>query len=291
MTEETQGASPVEDAPVLPSESEAADSSPAPQAQPEAEPNDAQTPPRDEEGKFLSPKAQQRIDHLTWEKNQREREAEYWRQLALQAQQPRQPAPEAPAQPVKLPTLEEHGYDEAKYQAALLDYAARQAESVVEKRLKEADAQRSEQARAESFATRQREFAKSAPDFEDKVLRDPTLPITEAMRDVILDSDAGPELAYYLANNRGLAEQIARLPAHLAALEMGRIDGRIAAEKEAKKAAATKPKPVVTQAPPPPPTVETNDAEVSKDPYSDEMSLAEWNKWREKQLRKAANKR
>ena len=277
MTDETQVETPVEDAPVSPVE--AADSSPAPEAQPETEPTETVEQPRDEEGKFLSPKVQKRIDHLTWEKNQREREAEYWRQLALQSQ----PKPEPKAEEVKLPTLEEHGFDEAKYQAALIEYATKQAEQVVERRLTEAEKQRAEKTRLESFASRQQEFAKSTPDYQAKI-SDPTLPITEAMRDVIVDSPSGPELAYYLADHRDVAEQIARLPAHLAALELGRIDGRLSAQKEAKR------KPIVTQAPPPPPKVEDVEVPVAgikaSSADSDKLSNAEWLRLREKELQR-----
>jgi hypothetical protein len=273
MTEETQAEMPIEDAPVLP-ETQAADSSPAPEVPAIAD--DAGTErPRDDEGKFISPKAQRRIDELTWKSHEAERQAEHWRQMAMAQQQP----PKA-EEPVKLPTLESVGYDESKYQAALIEYATKQAEQVVERRLSEAEQKRAEQARMESFATRQREFAKATPDFEDRVLRDPTLPITAAMRDVILDSPAGPELAYHLATNREQAEQIARLPAHLAALEMGRIEGRLSALKEAAK------RPVISKAPPPPPKVEQEDTPVDKNYYDESTSIRDWVKWREKNARK-----
>lgn len=269
MTEETQGASPVEDAPLSPPETEAADSSPAPEAQPEAAPNEATPQPRDEDGKYLSRKAQERIDRLTWEKN------EYLRQL--QTLQMQQPKPEPKAEP-KPPTLEEVGYDEAKYQAAYIDYARTLARAEAEAVLSQREQQQKEQTRLSSFAERQREFVKTTPDFEDKVLRDPTLPITETMRDVIVDSESGPEIAYYLANNRQAAEAIARLPTHLAALEMGRIEGRLQAQKEAAKRSV----PPVSKAPPPPPQVETTEVEVEKDP--DQMPIKDWVKWRNKQL-------
>jgi hypothetical protein len=277
MTEETLGASP-EDAPVLPVETPEADSSPAAEVQPEPEQPDPQ--PRDEEGRFLSPKAQKRIDELTWKAHEREREAEYWRQIAYQ----NQPKPEPKAEePVKLPTLESVGYDEAKYQAALIEYATKQAEQVVEKRLTQAEQQRKEQARMETFATRQAEFAKAKPDYQSRI-SDPTLPITEAMRDVIVDSPAGPELAYYLAENRETAEQIARLPAHLAALELGRIDGRLSALKEVAK------RPVVSKAPPPPPKVEDAETPIANvkasEADSDKLSTQEWIRLREKELKR-----
>jgi type II secretory pathway pseudopilin PulG len=282
MTEETLGASP-EDAPVLAPEVESADSSPAPvdNAEPVVKEADDAGQPRDEEGKFLSPKAQKRIDQLTWEKNQREREAEYWRQEAIRYQQQKSEPPKV--EEVKLPSLESVGYDEAKYQAALIEYATKQARAEVRKELDADQRQRAEQQRMETFATRQTEFAKANPDYQARIA-DPTLPITEAMRDVIVDSPTGPELAYYLAQNRETAEQIARLPAHLAALELGRIDGRLSALKEVKKA------PPVTKAPPPPPKVDDVETPIASvkasDSDSDKLSTQEWFRLREKELKR-----
>lgn len=223
--------------------------------------------------------SQKRIDELTrnWREEQRRSEA------LLQMVQQRQVEPPKAEVAQKLPTLDEYGYDEVKYQAALLEYADRRAEAVVERRLTEAEKQRAEQTRMESFVTRQKEFAKATPDFEDKVLRDPTLPITSAMRDVIVDSPAGPELAYYLASNRQAAEQIAALPPHLAALEMGRIEGRLSALKEVK----TRPVPVVSKAPPPPPKVEEADVAVDRNYYDESTSIKDWMRWREKNARRA----
>lgn len=286
MTDETQGASPAEDASLVPAE-QAAASSPARDDDTPAKPADdasPEPPRRDEGGKFLSNKAQQRIDHLTWEKHQREREAEHWRQIAEQRSQP---APKAEEE--KLPTLEAHGYDEAKYQAALLEYADARALQSVERRFAEYEQQRSEQARVEAFAARQREFSATAPDFEERVLRDPTLPISEAMRAVILDSETGPAIAYHLAQHREEAERIAQLPPHLAALALGRIEGRMQAVKDAKARPAH-----VTQAPPPPPKVDTADAAPEKvattDPASDRLSTDEWVKAERKRMSRLRDK-
>ncbi len=275
MTEETQAEMPIEDAPALPVEATA---DPSPAVETETPPADAGQP-RDEEGKFLSPKAQQRIDHLTWEKNQQAREAAYWRELAQQ--KPPEPVKEV----TKLPTLEEVGYDEGKYQAALLQHATELARAEVRKEL-DADRQKqAEQKRVQTFAERQREFAKVNPDFEQKVLQDPTLQITEAMRDVIVDSPAGPELAYYLANNREAAQAIATLPPHMAALELGRIEGRLSAQKEAKTAP-----PVVSKAPPPPPRVEDVELPLAgvkaSESDSDKLSNEEWMRQRTKELKR-----
>jgi uncharacterized protein YicC (UPF0701 family) len=284
MTDETQAAMPIEDAPAV--EAEITDSSTVPN-EPESsttEKADDTGQARDEEGKFLSKNAQKRIDELTREKYERQREAEYWRQQAMQ----QRPEPVKPTEPVKLPTLEEHGYDEAKYQAALIQYVEQKASEVVETRLTQQEKQRAEQQRLSAFAERQQAFAKATPDFEARVLQDPTLPITEAMRDVIVDSENGPEIAYYLAQNRDAAEAISRLPTHLAALEMGRIEGRLSAQKEAAK------RTTVTKAPPPPPTLDTTEAASSKvsttDPASDALSTDEWVKAEQKRIAKKLRK-
>lgn len=276
MTDETNVAEATDPTAPVENVEQAAPEVEQPEATPEAEP---QTP--DDAGGAPKPRGwvSARIKELADERN-------HWRELALRASQQPEPvrAPEPKPEPVKLPQLADFQYDEAAYQAALLDYATKQAEQVVERRLSEREAAYAEQKRLSTFQERQQAFAKAVPDFEDRVMRDPTLPITPAMRDVIVDSDAGPEIAYWLATNREQAERIASLPPHLAALEMGRVEGRLQAQKET----ARKPVPRVTQAPPPPPSVEESPTEVEKNP--DDMSLSEWLRWREKGLRKKQGK-
>ena len=283
MTDETtlSGEMPAEAAAPLPETTEPVESAPT---QPETTPDDAgDDKPK---GGF-----QRRIDELTknWREEQRRNDALLQALMQQRPQAAPTPAPE-PQQPTKPPTLEEHGYDEAKYQAALIEYVNKQAESVFERRMAEAEKARKEQARIETFASRQAEFAKSTPDFADKVLRDPTLPITEAMRDLIIDADNGPELAYWLAQNRDQAEKIAALPERLQTFELGRVANLLEAKKAAP--AAAKPAPVVTKAPPPPPTVETTGTESVKvsttDPASDAMPTDEWIKAEMKRMAKKA---
>ena len=279
MTDETQAEMPVEDAPPSPETEVVTDSSPV--AETEQRGDDA-APARDENGQLLSKNAQKRIDELTWKASEREREAAYWRDLATR-QQP-EPKVEAPA---KLPTLEEVGYDESKYQAALLDYSRGIARQEAQSLFTQEREQQREQVRLGSFADRQREFAKTTPDFEERVLRDRSLSISEAMREVIIDSPAGPEVAYYLATNRELAAQIAQLPPHMAALEMGRIEGRLSAQREVAK------RPSVSKAPPPPPSVEASESfgKVSTtDADSDRLSDDEWFKAERRRINKRANR-
>jgi hypothetical protein len=234
-------------------------------------PDDAGQQPeteRDDRGRFTG--AQKRIDELT--RNWREAER---REAALLAalQQREQPAPKEP-EPVKLPTLEEVGFDEAKYQAALIQYATQQAEQVVTRRLSEADAQRAEKARIETWQTRDIEYAKANPEYAELRQYGQPVPMSDAMRAVMTDSPEGPALLHHLAKNRDTAEMIASLPPHIAALEMGKIEGRLQATREAKSRV-----PLVTKAPPPPPTVEANDAPEPERDVS-KMSDAQYAKWR-----------
>lgn len=227
--------------------------------------------------------AQKRIDELTRKRYDAEREAAYWREQALKQQPPAQPDATRTAAPQELPTLAQFGYDEMKYQAALIEYAAQEAERRTLERIRE-DQTRTQQAQGRSaFEKRQAEFLQAMPDYRAKVLEDRNLPISTPMLEVIVESEQGPAIAYYLAENRDLAEQIARLPPVQAARAIGRIEARL----EANRPAAAPQAPPVSKAPPPPPRIEATEPAVDKDP--DQMSPEAWLKWRTKQL--ARNRR
>ena len=95
------------------------------------------------------------------------------------------------------------------------------------------------------------------------------------MAEVIADSDIGPQLAYHLAENKDAAARIAAMSPVQAARELGKIEARLTAAKDA-------PKPV-SKAPPPPPTLKAPEGEVDPDP--EKMPIDQWLKWRNKQLK------
>jgi hypothetical protein len=89
--------------------------------------------------------------------------------------------------------------------------------------------------RAESAAMRQAAWAEQVEtakatysDFE-RVAYDPSTPINEAMKEVIMSSDQGADLAYFLGTNRSEAARIARMSPLEAARAMGRIEAKISA--------------------------------------------------------------
>jgi hypothetical protein len=229
---------------------------------------------RDEKGRFVSP-AQSRIDQLTYNWREQQRINERLMALLEEKQAPKpEPIPEAK------PTLEQFGFDDGKYQEALIAYAERRAEAKVEEKLKAYEEGQKVKERQSSFQTRQADFAKSTEDYYE-VAHNPAVPITANMAEDIAESEFGPQLAYYLGKNPDVARQIAALNPRAASRELGKIEARISAPK---------PAPTPSKAPPPPPKIAATDSTVSvkpTDPDSDSsMSDAEWFRAREKQIRR-----
>lgn len=108
-------------------------------------------------------------------------------------------------------------------------------------------------------------------DFED-IVSDPELPITQAMAEVLAESEVGADLAYYLGKNPKEAERIARLPAISAARELGKLEAKL----------PTLAAPAVSKAPPPV-TPAKGAAGGEKDPS--QMTDAEFSAWRQKQIK------
>lgn len=213
-------------------------------------------------------KMQKRIDKLTWEKNEALRRENDRLRAEISAQ-----SKPAPSETVA-PTLEQHGYDEAKFQKAQLEFiearAAAKAEEVLSKREQEA----ATRAKHQTFEQKQNDFIKSKPDYAEKVLENESLKITQEMADVIRDSDLGPQVAYYLGENPERAQAIAQLPPLQQARELGRIEAALETQKSV-------PLPI-SKAPPPPPKIEASEPAIDDDP--DKMPMDKWLKWRNKQV-------
>jgi hypothetical protein len=213
---------------------------------------------------------QRRIQELTrnWREEQRRNDELLAILRSNQAQPARAEAPEVP------PTLESVGFDETKYQHALIEFATKRAEAAAEAKIQSWQQQQQTHAKVETFKSREAAFADAVEDYAE-VVYDPTAPISQPMAEVIQESDVGPQLAYYLAKNRDEAAKIAALSPIAAARALGRIEAKLATPA---------PTPVAPKAPPPPPKVETSPEAIEDDP--DKMSIDKWIKWREKQVRR-----
>lgn len=185
-----------------------------------------------------------RIDELTKARYDAERERDHWRELAMRQQQPPpanpQPAPAAAPQETGEPTLESCDFDQAKFTREW--YAWRRAED------QKAEAAQKRQA---VFQEKVQAFRATHPDF-DTVTGNPTLPITPAMADVILDTEDPPAVAYYLGQNPSEAAAIAQMTPVQIARAIGRLEAKLSAPPAASEAAPRQPEPkTVTRAPPP----------------------------------------
>lgn len=185
--------------------------------------------------------AHERIDDLTRQRREAERQAEYWKQRATQTVDPN--------------TLE---YEEGIAERVSQRNRQEQADTAKET---------AGQLAAEAFTYRETIARDKFADY-DAVARNPNVPITTAMAEIIRDSDVGPDLAYHLGKNVQEAARIAALPPTRQAVELGKLEALV-----------TAPKPLPKQAPAPVSPVSAIAAGSSKDPA--EMSFAEYKAWRE----------
>lgn len=235
----------------------------------ESPPSDEQPKPEADEGQKRS-KWQRRIDRKNEEIARHAAEAEQLRQRLNALKQQRSPTPKL-EDALRLDQFD--SWDD--YQQAQIAYAAKVALDELRKEF--IDAQQAEQerkAREAEFATvqlwndRKQAAAEKYADFEE-VLGDSDAPMTNEMRQAILESEQGADVAYWLAKNPAKAKEIASLSPGRQIAAIGRIEAEINAPK---------PK-AVTQAPPPI-TPAGSKAKADKEPH--EMSPSEFAAWRKR---------
>lgn len=215
-----------------------------------------------------------RISELTRRLRQAERDRERLLRLAEDRGQPApqtQPAQQSVQQAKR--TLKDFNYDDNAYTEHLRQETRRTeaAEAARQEaiRLRESEV---EGLRREKFDERAAAFATAHPDYSEVV--EGAWFCSKPMAEAIEDSDEGPALAYYLAQNPDVAKQMSRLSPVQAGRELARLETQLVTERAK---AADKP---VSQAPPPPPKIEGSDpGNVERDP--NKMTDAQYRKWRE----------
>lgn len=176
---------------------------------------------------------QRRIDKLTTERKQLAAEnEELKRKLAGEpAAQPKSEATAAKPKPDDFTS-----YDD--YVEKLAEWTTDQAEAKREaKRQAQEASRKAEQAQAEVsnvWQSRVKEFAATAPDFED-VLEAVDTPISPALTQALLDSEHGPAIAYELAKNTKEIERLNTLSPIAVAREIGRLEAAKAKPAAAKR--------------------------------------------------------
>ncbi len=220
---------------------------------------------RNEKGQF-KPKLQERIDEITRQRHEAEREAAYWRGIAETRAAKEQP--KADAEPKA-----EYFSDYGEYVRALAKFEAK---SLVKAELTQLEAQRQDQAKASTWQQRAEAVKAELPDF-DQVMRTSTAPMTQAMAEAIRESEAGPKVAYHLAQNPEVAARLAQLSPLAAAREIGKLEASLST------AAAPAPAAKKITSAPTPPTPVGSGRSTTGDPGK--MSQADYMEWRKSALK------
>jgi hypothetical protein len=255
-------------------------------------PSGTEAPASGDDTSSWTEKAQKRYDELTRERYEaaaRADRAEYRLQEAERriAEREATAKTEQVAPVPDFPTLEQFGWDEAKYQAAISAHwketAKAEARAVIEQ--EKAEQQRNE--RANTWAKREAEILKSKPEYAEKVKNAAYLPISRELQQQLQGIELGPQIALHLVENPEKARAIMQMPIEAQLREVGRIEGALEAAK------ASTPPPV-SKAPPPTSKLDASEeaAPVRVDSAeSDKLSDTEWTRRRNAQEKAALRRR
>ena len=187
-------------------------------------------PQRDEKGRFKSG-LQNRMDELTRARREAEREASYWRAVAEGRGEQQQATPK-PSQD-QFDTV--YGYVEAlaewKADQKIAQALGKRAEEVVRT------------TQAQTFEERVQQARSTLSDF-DQVVGKADVVIADHVKELLLDSEYGPELVYRFAKNSADAQRLSSMSPLAAAREIGRMEAAMSRPAPA-------PQKAVSQAPPP----------------------------------------
>lgn len=142
------------------------------------------------------------------------------------------------------PRLEDYDYDDAAFQAALIDYKVglkvSEGLKTVEQRQIEKKALESQQVTQQSFNAKVAELTKTVPNYAENVGNLPDFP-SETLN-TIMQMDNGPEVANYLGLHANIADEIAGISPIQAAVKLGQISTQLSTLKpEVKTSAAPEP--------------------------------------------------
>jgi hypothetical protein len=195
-----------------------------------------------------------RINELTKNWREKEREALAERQRADELQRrldelsqgkPQPVAQPTQAAPTGKPTLEECDYDSVLF-------AEKMAEWVLEERDRKQQAQKQTEERnkrLQSYQQRADAFADEHPDYMEAVGR---LQVTPIMEEAIFETEMEPQIAYYLSQNPGEAADIAKLSPAGQVRAIAKLEDKLSAQVQPAKPSIPQPPSVPSPNPPPP---------------------------------------
>jgi hypothetical protein len=206
----------------------------------QSEPTEADTAKPQEERK-QNPKLEKRFSEITKQREearqeaQREREARQALETRLQALE-RQSAPQQnQAQNVEQEPQPHQFSDAFEYAKALTDYRVEHRLAQEKANQAEAAAQ-AERQQVISQWTKKVDAAKAElPDFDEMVQSAGDVVIPDHVRDAMMESDVGPKLLYYFAENPDVARSIAAMQPIKALREIGKLEAKLETPKQVEK--------------------------------------------------------
>ena len=201
-----------------------------------------------------------------------ERERAEKAELQRQLDEARKPTPKAE----DAPKLEDYE-DYTEFNRAMARYEVKQALKENEETSKQQKLREQRESQQKGFDARAQEFAKTTPDYVEAVddLMDSGV-VTPMLSQAVVESELGPQLAYYFAQNPEEAAKVSKMGYG----EMNRYLGKLETRFESKPAAKT------TNAPPPITPARGSTGTAGKDPYTNpDMSPEEYKAWKAKQKR------
>jgi hypothetical protein len=222
----------------------------------------------EQEEKPRKPTAKDRIDELTRLRREAERDAEYWKAKALQ------PTPTEVQPPVQQQVQEQapnpEAYDAGEFDARYIkDLARFEARQEFAQQQAEREAREQQSRIATSFDEKVAKAVEAHDDFFDVVgsqFERAAAVCSPAMREAVLNSELGPQVAYHLAQNPTEAARIARLSPPQAFLEIGRLEAKLTETPKAKTA---------TDAPAPTPQVRGSGGKFAVQPDTNDFAAFE----------------
>lgn len=179
-----------------------------------------------------NPKLERRFSEITKQREQAREEARKERE-AREALEARLKELETKVNPVPESKPDEDTEPMPSQFEDAFDYAKALADWSTKKALRERDKQEADRRRAEEEAQKHKGWADRIakakavlPDFDDMVASSDVV-VSNEVREAIIDSDVGPQVLYYLAENPEFADKLAKMSAPSALREIGKLEARL----------------------------------------------------------------
>jgi hypothetical protein len=212
-----------------------------------------------------------------------EREAEYWKNKALQGKGDSEEESEKSAKTASDKPNPDDFESHDDYIEALTDWKVEKKLEAKNQKDEETNFVEKQKAKVKKLNERIADFEKTHEDFLDVIEGVGDIPISPTVQQFILDSEHGPAMMYELANDPDYYEELCHMAPLKAAAELGKIEDRVlksSKESSGKKETKTR----TTKAPKPPtPVTSKKTGAGKKSIYDENLSQKEYEALRAEQ--------